>query len=210
MPRTTRHGHLARRTAIGLGVALLALVIAVPATSAATAKTKLASIRSNGTQGNGNSENASISGDGRYVAFESYATRLVHNDTNGERDIFVHDRKTGKTTRVSIRSNGTQGNNGSYDPSISGNGRYVAFESAATNLVQNDTNGMEDVFLHDRKTGKTTRVSKRSNGTQGNGESVYVSISGNGRYVAFESDASNLVKNDTNDDEDVFQRGPIH
>ena len=141
------HGHLARRTAIGLGVALLALVIAVPATSAATAKTKLASIRSNGTMSNGDSEDPSLSDDGRYVAFESEATRLVHNDTNGEEDVFVHDRKTGKTTRVSIRSNGTEASGGdSEDPSISDDGRYVAFESYATRLVHNDTNGEKDIF----------------------------------------------------------------
>ena len=147
MPRTTRHPSLARRAAVGLGVALLALAVAVPATSAADAKTKLASIRSNGTQGNDGSYDPSISDDGRYVAFESDATRLVHNDTNGEKDIFVHDRNTGKTKRVSIRSNGTEAFGGSSsDPSISDDGRYVAFESYATRLVHNDTNGTGDVF----------------------------------------------------------------
>ena len=91
MPRTTHHpshGHLARRTAIGLGVALLALAVAAPATTSAAAKTKMASIRSNGTMSNSTSYDPSISDDGRYVAFESYATRLVHNDTNGTGDVF--------------------------------------------------------------------------------------------------------------------------
>ena len=95
MPPTTHalsHGHLARRAALGLGVALLALAVAAPATTSATAKTKLASKRSNGTQGNDDSYDASISDDGRYVAFESEATNLVKNDTNGEDDVFVHDR----------------------------------------------------------------------------------------------------------------------
>jgi len=150
MPPTTRHpshDHLARRAAVALGVALLALAVAAPATTAAGAKTKLASVRSNGTHGNGGSEDASISGNGRYVAFESGATNLVKNDTNGTWDVFVHDRKTGKTKRVSKRSNGTEGDSGSDDPSISGDGRYIAFESDATNLVKNDTNGKGDVFL---------------------------------------------------------------
>ena len=149
MPPTTRHPshvHLARRATVGLGVALLALAVAAPVTTAAGAKTKLASVRSNGTHGNGGSEKASISGNGRYVAFASDATNLVNNDTNGAWDIFVHDRKTGKTKRVSKRSNGTEGNDDSEDTSISGDGRYVAFASSATNLVKNDTNGVDDVF----------------------------------------------------------------
>ena len=202
MPRTTR-----RRAAIGLGVALLALVLAVPATSAADAKTKLASIRSNGTQGNDNSYDPSISDDGRYVAFESWASNLVNNDTNGAEDVFVHDRQTGKTKRVSKRFDGTEASGGSSDrASISDDGRYVAFQSDATNLVANDTNGESDIFVHDRKTRKTKRVSKSSNGTQGNGESDNPSISGNGRYVAFKSYATNLVKNDTNGKLDIFWR----
>ena len=102
--------------------------------------------RSDGSEGNGKSKNASISGNGRYVAFESEATNLVKNDTNGDYDVFVHDRKTGKTKRVSKRTNGTEADGGSGDASIAGDGRYVAFESSATNLVKNDTNGTYDVF----------------------------------------------------------------
>ncbi len=131
MPPTTRalsHVHLARRAAVGLGVALLALAVAAPVTTSATAKTKLASKHSDGTRGDSDSSYPSISGDGRYIAFYSYATNLVSNDTNGEADVFVHDRKTGKTKRVSKRSNGTEASGGgSYNASISagGNVHYI-------------------------------------------------------------------------------------
>ena len=204
MPRTTRHPSLARRAAVGLGVALLVLAVAAPATTAAAAKTKLVSRSTDGTRGDSYSRDPSISGNGRYVAFESNATNLVGNDTNGKRDVFVHDRKTGKTKRVSKRSDGTEGDNDSGDPSISDDGRYIAFDSNATNLVKNDTNGVWDVFVHDRKTGKTKRVSKRSDGTEGDNYSGDPSISDDGRYLAFESDATNLVGNDTNGARDIF------
>jgi Tol biopolymer transport system component len=110
--------------------------------------TRRVSVRSNGNQATGGSSGyPSISADGRYVAFASYATNLVSSDSNGAADIFRHDRKTKKTKRVSIRSNGAQATGGgSSDPSISDDGRYVAFVSYATNLVANDTNGVEDVF----------------------------------------------------------------
>ena len=169
-----------------------------------TGQTTRVSVDSNGTEGNGASEYLSISADGRYVAFSSYASNLVSDDTNGECDIFVHDRWTGQTARVSVASDGTQGNDDSDYPSISADGRYVAFDSGASNLVLNDTNATSDVFAHDRQTGQTTRVSLASDGTQGNGGSWYSSISANGRYVTFQSDASNLVLNDTNGYDDVF------
>jgi hypothetical protein len=105
---------------------------------------------------------------------------------------------------VSVASDGTQGNDGSGGASISANGRYVAFVSGASNLVPGDTNGVDDVFVHDRLTGQTTRVSVASDGTQGNGDSWWPSISADGRYVAFESRASNLVPRDTNGAWDVF------
>ncbi len=118
--------------------------------------------------------------------------------------MFIHDRLTGQTTRVSVASNGTEGNNFSWSPSLSADGRYVAFESRASNLVPDDTNNLLDVFVHDRVTGQTTRVSVASNGTQGNGWSRTPSLSADGRYVAFGSDASNLVPNDTNGRSAVF------
>ncbi len=168
------------------------------------AETTRVSVATDGTEAGDNSYDPSISSDGRYVAFYSYDRYLVHNDTNGMPDIFVHDVRTGETTRVSVASDGTQGNMGSYYPSISSDGRYVAFMSWANNLVDNDINGVIDVFVHDRTTGQTTRVSIDSAGNQGDGHSEYPSISSDGRYVAFTSWASNLVDGDTNGNWDVF------
>lgn len=145
-----------------------------------------------------------LSSNGRYVAYTSIANNLVIGDSNGFYDVFVHDRQTGNTTRVSVATNGTQGNEISYEPSISGDGRYVSFWSEANNLVNGDTNGVTDVFVHDRQTGVTQRVSVASNGTEGNGMSENHSISGDGQYVVFDSEASNLVSNDTNGYNDIF------
>ncbi|MEE8519568.1 MAG: DUF6531 domain-containing protein [Dehalococcoidia bacterium] len=152
----------------------------------------------------GGSREPAISGDGRLVAFHSWATNLVTGDTNSDPDVFVHDRQTGATTRVSIDSSSGQGNNDSLDPDISGDGRLVAFRSSATNLVTGDTNGDFDVFVHDRQTGTTTRVSVDSAGNQGNSDSYDPAVNGDGRLIAFRSFASNLVTGDTNGDFDVF------
>ncbi|MCC7075821.1 MAG: PD40 domain-containing protein [Acidimicrobiia bacterium] len=91
-----------------------------------------------------------MSGDGRYVAFTSSASNLVPADTNSTHDVFVHDTQTDVTTRVSVATDTTQANNISYEPSVSGDGRYVAFHSDASNLVPADTNAAGDVFVHDR------------------------------------------------------------
>jgi Tol biopolymer transport system component len=188
--------------------------------------TELISVTSNGTQGNRESFSPSISADGRYIAFSSNASNLVNGDTNyycdtnhdgsfsdNCTDVFVHDRVTGETTRVSVASDGTQGNNESGDwnlsTSISADGRYVAFPSLATNLVAGDTNGVEDIFVHDRETGVTTRLSVSSNGTQADYSSFHPTITADGRYVAFESWASNLVLGDTNGEIDVFMHDRI-
>lgn len=162
------------------------------------------SVDNNGTEGNGASQNPSISANGRFVAFQSAASNLVANDTNGVVDIFVYDRQTNTIQRVSVDSNGTEANGPSRRPSISGDGNRVAFESTASNLVPNDTNGVSDVFVHDRSTGTTSRVSVASNGTQANGASQAPAISGDGTAVAFDSVATNLVANDTNNVSDVF------
>jgi Tol biopolymer transport system component len=169
-----------------------------------TGHTSRVSVASDGTQGNAGSVGHSISADGRYVAFASGASNLVPGDTNNYTDVFVHDRQTGQTSRVSVASDGTQGNRYSSRPSISADGRYVAFISEASNLVPGDTNAAIDIFIHDRQTGQTTRVSVASDGTQGNNHSDSPSISAVGRYVAFHSDASNLVPGDTNNAQDVF------
>ncbi|MFS8499377.1 MAG: hypothetical protein FWJ70_14305, partial [Micromonosporaceae bacterium] len=118
----------------------------------------------------------------------------------------VHDRLTGVTERVSVASDGAPGDANSFSASVSADGRYVAFDSGATNLVADDTNGFRDVFVHDRETGVTQRVSVTSDGTQGNGTTSEPAISADGRYVAFESAASNLVPGDTNEVQDVFAR----
>jgi Tol biopolymer transport system component len=183
----------------------------------ATGKTSRVSVSSRGAQaackGWCESTQPSLSTDGRYVAFESSATNLVR-DTNKLADVFVRDRRTGRTERVSVTSKGKQAgadrtNNGSNAPSISGDGRYVAFHSADSNLVPGDTNRTFDIFVHDRKTAKTTRISVSSAGRQANGENVGApSFSADGRYVAFNSLATNLVPGDdkANDIMDVFVR----
>jgi hypothetical protein len=140
------------------------------------------------------------------VAFESVANNLVSGDTNGWRDVFVRDRQSGTTERVSVDSAEAAGNSDSVEPSISGDGRYVAFPSDASNLVSGDTNGSVDVFVRDRQSGTTERVSVGSGGAQGNGDSDFASISSDGHAVAFQSSASNLVSGDTNVAEDIFVR----
>lgn len=164
------------------------------------------SVDSIGNQGNARSIEPSISWDGRHVAFNSEADNLVLGDANGNRDIFVHDCRTRRTTRVSVDSAGKEGNGWSTIPTISSTGRWVAFSSFAKNLVPGDTNGKQDIFVRDRETGQTSRVSVDSAGNQANDWSVAASISGDGRCVAFNSDASNLVGGDTNEDCDVFVR----
>ncbi len=168
--------------------------------------TERVSVGSGGAQGNAQSLHPSISPDGRYVAFYSDATNLVSGDTNGQGDVFVRDRVNGTTELVSVSTYGAQGNDASEFPSISADGRYVAFHSAASNLVPGDTNGHLDVFVRDRQSGATTRVSVDTTGAQGNGNSVWASISANGRYVSFTSEATNLVPGDTNGTRDVFVR----
>ncbi|HSW57756.1 MAG TPA: Ig-like domain-containing protein [Dehalococcoidales bacterium] len=169
-----------------------------------TGETGLVSVNSSGEQGNSASSIPGISYDGRYVSFRSEATNLVAGDTNDRYDIFVHDRQTGLTTRVSVDSNGNQANRDSSQPAISADGRYVTFMSSATNLVAGDTNGRDDIFVHDRQTGQTTRVSIGTGGIQSNNGAAWPAISGDGRYVTFESNASNLVTEDTNGYRDIF------
>jgi Tol biopolymer transport system component len=146
----------------------------------------------------------SISGDGRWVAFQSWAANLVPGDTNAAPDVFVHDRQTLATTRVSVGSGGAQANGASFSPSISHDGRWVAFASAATNLAAGDVNGAYDVFVRDLQTGATTLVSVASAGTHGDNHSMHPSVSADGRWVAFQSFATNLVASDANGAWDVF------
>ncbi|HEX2907396.1 MAG TPA: hypothetical protein VHO69_11080, partial [Phototrophicaceae bacterium] len=167
----------------------------------AAGTTTRVSVATGGAEASNQSYSPAISADGRYIAFTSYADNLVPNDNNPQHwDIFVHDRQNGETTRVSVASNGTQGNNYSGGrPAISADGHYVAFHSYASNLVPGDTNTTGDIFVRDWQSGQTTRVSVTSDGTQANEYSAnHVALSADGRYVVFGSYASNLVPGDTN------------
>ncbi len=159
---------------------------------------------SSGSQANSDSYFPSISADGRYIAFQSYATNLVPGDTNTYADIFVKDTQTGSLTRISNGVSNAQANNDSFAPAMSANGRYVAFYSNAGNLVAGDTNVAADIFVKDLQSGTLTRVSTDSSNVQGNGDSFGPAISADGRYVAFESTSSNLTLGDTNSVSDVF------
>lgn len=185
---------------------LAVLVGFAPATSSAAAPgdTFRVSVATGGAQATGDSFELALSADGRYIAFESSAPNLVAGDTNGQSDIFVHDRQTGQTTRVSVSSAGVQANGASARPAISADGCVVVFESSATNLVPNDTNGQTDIFMHDCQTGQTRRISINSSGGNANGSSTSPVISANGRVIAFESNATNIVANDTNGQTDIF------
>lgn len=147
-----------------------------------------------------------ITPDGRYVAFAAGSGDLVPGDTNGNTDIFVRDRTTGTTERVSVSSSGGEGNASSFSPSISDDGRLVTFDSNASDLVTGDGNGVSDVFVHDRTTNVTERVSVDGSGADGTAYSERPSISGDGRFVAFQSDADNFVPGDTNARSDIFVR----
>src|SRR6266566_3635770 len=184
----------------------LGLVLIESGVGVQASQTTLVSVDSVGTQGNEGSGGPSLSADGRSVTFASTATNLVPGDTNGIRDTFVHDLTTGQTVRVSVNSAGTQGNDSSFSPSLSADGQLVAFASDASNLVAGDTNGAEDIFVHNLTTGQTARVSVDSAGTQGNGASFFPVISADGQLVAFESLATNLVPGDTNGGRDIFVR----
>jgi WD40 repeat protein len=171
--------------------------------------TERVSIDSTGMEGNLDSGfvgTVAISSDGRIVAFASYASNLVAGDANATTDIFVHDRATGITERVSVDSSGAEANGGSSWPVIDAAGQVVAFQSSATNLVANDMNHADDIFVHDRSSGATELVSLRTSGVQGNADSQSPSISADGRRVAFQSFARNLVSGDTNGSNDVFLR----
>jgi hypothetical protein len=171
--------------------------------------TTLVSANRLGTNGGDrNSFNPLLSADGRFVAFLSYASDLVDQDTNNAQDVFVRDLQTGKTTLISANLAGIDsGNNYSYFPEISADGRFVVFTSLASDLVSNDTNIYGDVFVHDLQTGTTTLASVNLAGTaSGNGLSLFPSISADGRFVVFYSHATDLVANDTNKTSDVFVR----
>lgn len=152
----------------------------------------------------GDSYNASLTSDGRLVAFESGSPRLIPHDTNGSQDVFVFNRNTGATFLQSVATDGTQGNDASFDPAISADGTMVAFASNATNLDVGDHNGRADIFVRDRDLHTTTRVSLLSDGTESNNDSQNPVLSADGQLVAFETWSNNLVPLDQNPGSDVL------
>lgn len=175
-----------------------------------------ASIHTNGADGNGNSLRADVSANGRFIAFESDASTLVDGDSNGVSDIFVHDGETGVTQRVSVRSDGGQGNFASFAPAISDDGCVVAFYSWATNLVGDDNNNLADAFVRNRCNGTTELVSVAAGGANDvtydpedpnnpNSELFPPDLSADGRFVVFRSFAGNLVAGDSNGVSDIFR-----
>ena len=168
-----------------------------------------ASVRSIGNPVHGTSDAPSVSANGRFVAFESFAADFVAGDTNLTWDVFVRDLAWARSERVSLASSGAQGNGPSVEPRISADGRLVVFHSLASNLVPGDTNGTYDVFLRDRLAGTTERVSVDSDGVEADSASRYGVISLDGRFVAFTSQASNLAPGDTNGTHDLFLKDRV-
>lgn len=154
------------------------------------------SIATDGTQGDGPARDADISDDGRFVAFASEASNLHPGDGNGMSDVFLRDRQLGTTTLVSRTSGGTVGNSWALNPAISADGRWIAFLGRASDLVANDTNVSDDVFVFDAQTSTMERVSVSSTGVEANSLSSNLDISGDGRFVVFDSQAWNLVPGD--------------
>jgi Tol biopolymer transport system component len=165
----------------------------------------LASVSTAGTQGDGNSIYATISATGRYVAFESMATNLTTLTTGAHEQVYLRDDVSGVTTMISEATALAGGDDDSLRPSISADGRRIAFQSFADNIVGGDTNTVVDVFLADLSSGHITRESGGSGAAQSDGASAEPIISADGRYVAFDSDADNLVPGDTNAFQDVFR-----
>jgi Tol biopolymer transport system component len=173
-----------------LPVALAAIALAC---SACNPIAVLLSLSSTQAQGNGDSYTPAPSDGGRYVAFVSNASNLVAGDTNNASDIFVRDTVANTTTIASVSSGGVLANGGSNNPFITADGSRVAFTSSATNLAANDTNGATDVFVRDRTTNKTILVSSDSLGHPANGGSTVEGMSAEGRFVLFDSTATNIA-----------------
>jgi len=165
-----------------------------------------ASVDINGGDPNGQSRLPSISADGRYVCFESSASDLVPGDTNGAADIFVRDLVAGTTTRVSVDMNGGDPNGPSIDPNMTSDARWVAYYSLASDILPGDGNGLYDIYLRDMTNGTTARVTFDMNGGDPNGNSIAPDVTPDGRYVAFDSTASDLVAGDANARIDAYVR----
>lgn len=168
-------------------------------------RTEIISKSSSGEIGNSDSYNPSVSGTGQFVVFDSYASNLVEDDDNSHRDIFYRNRNTGITKLVSVSSIGTQADGDSFHPVISADGSTIAYASRASDLVAGDNEGFTDIFVYEMATKKTSRITVASDGKDANDNSDSPSLSSDGRYVVYQSAASNLVPNDTNEQTDVFR-----
>src|SRR6187399_1137857 len=171
--------------------------------AASIASIERANVSTDALQSDGASSQAVLSASGRFVAFVSGASNLVPGDTNGMSDVFVRDLETGVTSRESIATDGTQSDGLSKKPSISSDGRIVTFPSVADNLVPDDWNAWQDVFVRDRATGTTRRLSLGVNG-KANGASLASLVSADGSMIAYSSNATNIVRGDRNRTLDVF------
>ena len=189
-----------------LGLVALGLLPVIPAWAESLKITETIDGLPAGVIGSNVPANPAISADGRYVTFDARTANLVPGDTAGRLDVFVRDTVTGTTERVSVGMNGAEANGDSSSPTISGDGRYVAFESIATNLVPGDTNGVSDIFVFDRTAKRTLRASLSTDNVQANAACMRAHISGDGTHVGFLSSAGNLVSGDTNNRTDVFVR----
>ena len=169
-----------------------------------TDTTTLISRAANGTPANGDSTDAAISGDGTTITYSSDATNLVADDTNAQTDVFVHDTTTNTTTLISRTPQGTPANDWSGNPAISGDGTTITYSSAGTDLVADDTNNTDDVFVFDTTTDTTTLISRTPTGTPANDWSGSPAISADGTTVTYASNATDLVADDTNAQRDVF------
>jgi Tol biopolymer transport system component len=198
-------GVVARTGSVAFAVAAITISASL-ASAGPTLQTQRASVSTQETQATASSSQPALSADGRFLAFVSTADNLVPRDTNGAADVFLRDLTGGKTTRVSVAGRRVQANGTSSEPSLSANGRYLAFVSSATNLAQRDENDQADVFVRDLKLRTTKRISLGIRGAEPNCACFDPVISGNGLFVAFSSFASNLVPRDTNRSSDVFVR----
>lgn len=198
--------YFGRKAGIFLLILLAVFPVNISITQAAVTYTQV-SVDSNGIGANAFSGRGEISVNGRFVAFDSGATNLSAGDTNGFGDVFLRDLQLNTTIPVSVTAAGELANGDSGTPVVSADGRYVAFDTSATNLASlPDANGFTDVYVKDMQTGTVTRASLSTTGAEPNNESAVLSISGDGRYVVFDSEADNLVPNDTNGHGDIFVR----
>jgi Tol biopolymer transport system component len=196
------------------GLALCLVALALPASAAQAAKDDLDLVSrasgSAGEKGNADSIEAGVSGDGRLVAFQSAASSVHPEDTDSTEDIYAHDLASDAVTLVSRSSGpgGVKGNSHSGEPAVSRDGRLVAFESFASSLHPDDRDTALDVFARDLQANTTTLISRATGatGVKGNGPSYEPSLSGDGRFIAFTSGASNLAPGDGDSTFDAFVR----